>query len=49
VGKRIIVKFGSGILATQRGIGLDQRQFARLAREVSLLAKAGHEVAVVSS
>ena len=49
MGKRIIVKFGSGILATQRGIGLDQRQFARLAREVSLLAKAGHEVAVVSS
>ena len=49
MGKRIVVKFGSGILATQRGIGLDQRQFTRLTREVSTLVKAGHEVIVVSS
>ncbi len=49
MGKRIVVKFGSGILATQRGVGLDQRQFARLAKEVSALVKEGHEVIVVSS
>jgi glutamate 5-kinase len=49
VGKRIVVKFGSGILAKQRGVGLDQRQFTRLAREVSTLVKEGHEVIVVSS
>ena len=49
MGKRIVVKFGSGILATQRGVGLDQRQFARLTREVSALVKEGHEVIVVSS
>ena len=47
--KRIVVKFGSGILATQRGIGLDQRQFSRLTREIAALVKAGHEVIVVSS
>ena len=49
MGKRIVVKFGSGILATQRGVGLDQKQFARLSREVATLTKAGHEVIVVSS
>ena len=49
MGKRIVVKFGSGILATQRGVGLDQRQFARLTREIATLVKKGHEVLVVSS
>ncbi len=49
MGKRIVVKFGSGILATQRGVGLDQKQFARLTREISALVKEGHEVIVVSS
>jgi glutamate 5-kinase len=49
VGKRIVVKFGSGILATQRGVGLDQKQFSRLTKEVATLTKAGHQVIVVSS
>lgn len=46
---RIVLKFGSGILATPRGTDLDQRQFARLTREVAGLVAAGHEVLVVSS
>ena len=49
MGKRIVVKFGSGILATRRGVGLDQKQFTRLTREVATLVKDGHEVIVVSS
>ncbi len=47
--KRIVLKFGSGILATPSGTNLDQRQFARLAKEVAVLADAGHEVIIVSS
>lgn len=47
--QRIVLKFGSGILATPRGTDLDQRQFARLTREVATLVESGHEVLVVSS
>jgi glutamate 5-kinase len=47
--KRIVLKFGSGILAIAKGTNLDQRQFARLAQEVSVLAGSGHEVIIVSS
>ena len=47
--KRIVLKFGSGILATSRGTNLDQRQFARLSREVAGLMASGHEVLIVSS
>lgn len=47
--KRIVLKFGSGILATPRGTNLDQRQFARLAKEVAVLTASGHEVIIVSS
>jgi len=46
---RIVLKFGSGILASARGVSLDAKQFRRLAAEVSALVKAGHECAVVSS
>jgi glutamate 5-kinase len=46
---RIVLKFGSGILATPTGTNLDVRQFARLAREVSGLVSSGREVIVVSS
>lgn len=49
VHKRIVLKFGSGILATTRGTSLDQRQFARLAKEVAVLVGSGHEVIIVSS
>jgi glutamate 5-kinase len=47
--KRIVLKFGSGILATPRGTNLDPRQFARLTREIATLIASGHEVLVVSS
>jgi glutamate 5-kinase len=47
--KRIVLKFGSGILATPRGTSLDQRQFARLTKEIAVLVSCGHEVIVVSS
>ena len=47
--KRIVLKFGSGILATPRGTSLDQRQFARLAEEIAVLIGSGHEVIIVSS
>ena len=46
---RIVVKFGSGILANARGTALDERQFARLAAEIAGLVKAGHECVIVSS
>lgn len=46
---RIVVKFGSGILANAKGTSLDDRQFRRLAAEVSALVNAGHECVIVSS
>jgi len=47
--KRIVVKFGSGILSTPRGTNLDQKQIRRLAAEVASLIKLGHECLIVSS
>jgi glutamate 5-kinase len=47
--KRIVLKFGSGILANARGTTLDERQFRRLCAEVAGLVKSGHECVVVSS
>jgi glutamate 5-kinase len=47
--QRIVLKFGSGILATAQGIGLSRRQIARLAREVGALVRSGHQCVVVSS
>lgn len=47
--KRIVLKFGSGILANARGTTLDERQFRRLCAEIAGLVKAGHECVVVSS
>lgn len=46
---RIVLKFGSGILATVKGTTLDGRQFARLSREVAGLVAQGHECVLVSS
>lgn len=46
---RIVVKFGSGILAHPNGFGLDEEQFERLAYALSGLRAAGHEVVLVSS
>jgi glutamate 5-kinase len=46
---RIVLKFGSGILASVRGTSLDERQFARLSREVAALVAEGHQCVLVSS
>jgi glutamate 5-kinase len=47
--RRIVLKFGSGILAHARGSGLDEKQFRRLTAEVAALVADGHECAIVSS
>jgi glutamate 5-kinase len=47
--QRIVLKFGSGILSSEGGIGLSRKQIARLAREVGALVSAGHECVLVSS
>lgn len=47
--KRIILKFGSGILARRDGRGLDSGQFARLTTQVARLVQRGHECLVVTS
>lgn len=47
--RRLVLKFGSGILANARGSGLDVKQFRRLCAEVAAVVKAGHECVVVSS
>lgn len=46
---RIVLKFGSGILANPQGNTLDQDQFQRLASEVAGLIQEGHECLIVSS
>ena len=46
---RIVLKFGSGILANPKGNTLDERQFARLCAEVAEQVAAGHECLIVSS
>ena len=46
---RIVLKFGSGVLASPRGLSLDEKQFRRIAAEVSDLIRAGHECCIVSS
>jgi glutamate 5-kinase len=48
-GKRIVLKFGSGILTSPLGNALDQEQFARLSTEIAALVKDGHSCLVVSS
>lgn len=47
--RRIVVKFGSGILTHPSGFGLDEEQFERLVYALSGLRSAGHEVVLVSS
>jgi glutamate 5-kinase len=47
--RRIVLKFGSGILSNPAGNGLDAKQFVRLGREVAALVRAGHECLIVSS
>ena len=47
--RRIVLKFGSGILANARGTTLDDRQIRRLCAEVAAVVQAGHECVIVSS
>ena len=47
--KRIVLKFGTGILANPKGNTLDAAQFKRLAADVSALVHRGHECILVSS
>jgi glutamate 5-kinase len=47
--RRIVLKFGSGVLASARGNALDEKQFKRIAAEISGLVRAGNECIVVSS
>ena len=49
ISMRIVLKFGSGILASVKGNTLDRRQFVRLSKEVAALVAAGHQCVVVSS
>ena len=47
--KRIVLKFGSGILTRANSAGLDPKQIARLTAEVAALIRAGHECIAVTS
>lgn len=47
--KRIVLKFGSGVLTTPNGSALETGQFNRIAAEIAALVKRGHECLVVSS
>ncbi len=48
-GRRIVVKFGTGILTRPKGDALDIAQFKRLTSDVAALVLAGNECLVVSS
>jgi glutamate 5-kinase len=47
--KRIVLKFGSGILTGKNTPGLDLKQFRRLTAEVATLIRAGHQCITVTS
>lgn len=47
--KRVVFKFGTGVLSRSQGRALDIRQFRRLAEEISLLCQQGIECIIVSS
>ena len=47
--KRIVLKFGTGILTTPDGSALEKKQFYRLASEVTGLVRKGNECIIVSS
>jgi glutamate 5-kinase len=48
-GERIVIKFGSGVLAGRKGTSLDRAQFRRLCGDVAALVAAGHQCVIVSS
>lgn len=47
--KRVVLKFGSGVLTRVKGVGLDAKQFARLSAEIAALISAGHQCITVTS
>src|SRR5215467_15472341 len=47
--KRILLKFGSGILTRPRANALDDKQFGRLTADVAQLVSGGCECIIVSS
>src|SRR5207244_8978003 len=47
--KRIVLKFGSGILTRAREIDLDPKQIAKLTAEIAMLVNAGHQCIAVTS
>ncbi len=47
--RRIVIKFGTGLLTEPGGSGLDIRQFRRLTAEIADLVYAGHQCLLVSS
>lgn len=47
--RRIVLKFGTGILTRRKGVGLDPAQITRLVAEVASLVRGGHECLIVSS
>lgn len=47
--QRLVIKIGTGVLTRGDGIRLDDTAFLELARALSVLLKAGHQVLVVSS
>ncbi len=47
--RRVVIKFGSGILTRPDTAALDESQFARLTQAIAILKQQGHEVIVVTS
>lgn len=47
--RRLVIKFGSGILTRPGTAALDEAQFANLCQAIAILRQQGHEVIVVSS
>jgi len=47
--RRIVFKFGSGILTRTNAAGLDSKQFARLSAEMAALIQVGHQCVAVTS
>ena len=47
--RRVVIKFGSGILTRPGTAALDEAQFAQLCQAIAILRQQGHEVIVVSS
>jgi glutamate 5-kinase len=47
--KRVVIKFGSGILTKSSGNSIDTAQLRRLTSELAELVKSGHQVILVSS